>query len=213
MGDPLEAREQHLRQVYAIFGDSSRSFQGQVDAILDRTRDLFDESATIRGERITPLSSDQLLERPAATGQVMEVGWCLRADGSRFPASVTVPARHEAGEFVGFTTITREEDRDARVGMMTAVTPVCDIVDRDFDCYLGEPVSREEIIETADELFARTEYAHELQALFSLASKIGALRFRNRSRNFARTSGISGSKRNSSGCRSRRSRHSRTSTA
>lgn len=72
----------------------------------------------------------------------------------------------------------REQDGDARVAMMTAVTPDWDIVDMEFDCYLEKPVSREEVIETADELFARTEYARELQALFSLASKIGLLRSR-----------------------------------
>lgn len=72
----------------------------------------------------------------------------------------------------------REQDGDARIAMMTAVTPDWDIVDMDFDCYLEKPVSREEVVETADELFARTEYARELQALFSLASKIGLLRSR-----------------------------------
>ncbi|WP_430503475.1 response regulator [Haloparvum sp. PAK95] len=72
----------------------------------------------------------------------------------------------------------RAQDGDARVAMMTAVTPDWDIVDMDFDCYLEKPVSREEVVETADELVARTEYARELQALFSLASKIGLLRSR-----------------------------------
>ncbi|MFB6235245.1 MAG: response regulator [Halopenitus sp.] len=72
----------------------------------------------------------------------------------------------------------RAQDGDARIAMMTAVTPDWDIVDMDFDCYVEKPVSREDIVETADELYARTEYARELQALFSLASKIGLLRSR-----------------------------------
>lgn len=72
----------------------------------------------------------------------------------------------------------RAQDGDARVAMMTASRPDWDILDMDFDCYLEKPVSREEVVETTDELFARTEYARELQALFSLSSKIGLLRSR-----------------------------------
>lgn len=72
----------------------------------------------------------------------------------------------------------RAQSGDARVAMVTAARPDWDIVDMEFDCYLEKPVSREEVVETTDELFERTEYARELQALFSLASKIGLLRSR-----------------------------------
>ncbi|WP_430503476.1 PAS domain S-box protein [Haloparvum sp. PAK95] len=85
-----------------------------VDDVDDNFDDEFGESATIRGERITPLPSDELLERAATKEQVTEVGWCLRADGSRFPASVTVAARYDAGDLVGFTTITRELTKQYR---------------------------------------------------------------------------------------------------
>lgn len=84
------------------------------DEFSDDFDDEFDESATIRGERITPLPSEELLERAATKGQVTEVGWCLRADGSRFPASVTVAARYDAGDLVGFTTVTRELTKQYR---------------------------------------------------------------------------------------------------
>ncbi|MFB6235246.1 MAG: ATP-binding protein [Halopenitus sp.] len=92
-------------------GDSENAFE---TGFGDQFDDEFDESATIRGERITPLSSDELLERAATKGQVTEVGWCVRADGSRFPASVTVAAIHDAGDLVGFTTITRELTKQYR---------------------------------------------------------------------------------------------------
>ncbi|MGB9985915.1 response regulator [Salarchaeum japonicum] len=70
----------------------------------------------------------------------------------------------------------RERDGAARVAMMTAVQPDWDIVEMEFDLYVKKPVTKEEVIETTQKLLSRAEYARELQALFALSEKVGALR-------------------------------------
>ncbi|MEE6208980.1 response regulator [Salarchaeum sp. III] len=70
----------------------------------------------------------------------------------------------------------RERDGNARVAMMTAVQPNWDIVEMEFDLYVKKPVTKEDVIETTQKLLSRADYALELQALFALSEKIGALR-------------------------------------
>ncbi|GAA0656883.1 response regulator [Salarchaeum japonicum] len=70
----------------------------------------------------------------------------------------------------------RDREGNARVAMMTAVQPDWDIVEMEFDLYVKKPVTKEEVIETTQKLLSRAEYARELQALFALSEKVGALR-------------------------------------
>jgi len=72
----------------------------------------------------------------------------------------------------------REQDGEARIAMMTAVDPDLDIADMDFDMYLTKPIGRDELLGAVDDLQSRTTYARELQALFSLSSKLGVLNAR-----------------------------------
>jgi len=72
----------------------------------------------------------------------------------------------------------REQDGEARIAMMTAVDPDLDIVDMDFDMYLTKPVDRDELVGAVEDLSTRATYARELQALFSLGSKLAALHSR-----------------------------------
>lgn len=70
----------------------------------------------------------------------------------------------------------REQEGAARIAMMTAVDPDWDIVDMDFDMYLEKPLGRDDVFAAVDQLFTRAKYARELQALFSLSTKLGMLR-------------------------------------
>jgi len=72
----------------------------------------------------------------------------------------------------------RAQPGESGVGMMTAVQPDWDVVEMEFDLYLKKPVRKEEVIEATQKLLSRAEYARELQALFALSAKVGALRAR-----------------------------------
>jgi len=52
---------------------------------------------------------EELLTEAAETGQATHEGWRVRKDGSRFWANVTIAARYEDGEHVGYTKVV--EDR------------------------------------------------------------------------------------------------------
>jgi len=78
-----------------------------------------------RGEHVSRLYTDAdtaagvpgaHLERARETGSVAEEGWRVRADGSRFRASVTItPMREEAGELTGYASVMRDvTERRAR---------------------------------------------------------------------------------------------------
>lgn len=69
----------------------------------------------------------------------------------------------------------REKGYEARVAMVTAVDPDYDIVEMDFDDYLTKPVSREELVETVDELLILASYDDAVREEFSLAKKQAAL--------------------------------------
>lgn len=72
----------------------------------------------------------------------------------------------------------RAQEGEARIAMMTAVDPDWDIVEMDFDMYLTKPLNQDELLGAVEKLFARAQYAREVQALFSLSSKIGTLQSR-----------------------------------
>lgn len=72
----------------------------------------------------------------------------------------------------------REREGEARVAMMTAVDPDWDVVEMPFDMYLTKPLGRAELVDAVEQLFARTQHAREVQALFALSSKLGALQTR-----------------------------------
>jgi len=68
-----------------------------------------------------------------------------------------------------------ERGLDCRVVMVTAVDPDFDIVDMPFDDYLTKPVTREDLVETVDEMLHRETYDERLQEYFSAASKKATL--------------------------------------
>ena len=65
----------------------------------------------------------------------------------------------------------QSRDLDPRVAMVTAVEPDFDIVEMGFDEYLVKPVSKEDLVETVDQLLLRSEYDEQILELFALASK------------------------------------------
>jgi len=62
-------------------------------------------------------------------------------------------------------------DLDTRVAMVTAVEPDFDIIEMGFDDYLVKPVSKDDLLETIDQLLLRSTYDEQLQEFFALASK------------------------------------------
>ncbi|SDX91136.1 PAS domain S-box protein [Halopenitus persicus] len=50
----------------------------------------------------------ELLTEAAETGQATDEGWRVRSDGTRFWAHVTIAARHDDGEHVGYLKIVRD---------------------------------------------------------------------------------------------------------
>jgi DNA-binding response OmpR family regulator len=68
-------------------------------------------------------------------------------------------------------TAIRERELDCRVAMVTAVEPDFDIVEMGFDDYLVKPVSRDELLDTVDQLLLRSTYDEQMQEFFALASK------------------------------------------
>jgi two-component system response regulator AdeR len=65
----------------------------------------------------------------------------------------------------------RDRELDARVAMVTAVEPDFDIIQMGFDDYLVKPVSKEDLLETTDQLLLRSTYDEQIQEFFALASK------------------------------------------
>jgi DNA-binding response OmpR family regulator len=65
----------------------------------------------------------------------------------------------------------RDRELDTRVAMVTAVEPDFDIIQMGFDDYLVKPVSKEDLLETVDQLLLRSTYDEQIQEFFALASK------------------------------------------
>ena len=65
----------------------------------------------------------------------------------------------------------RDRELDTRVAMVTAVEPDFDIIQMGFDDYLVKPVSKEDLLETVDQLLLRSTYDEQIQDFFALASK------------------------------------------
>lgn len=76
--------------------------------------------------------------------------------------------------------VLREEGYDFPVAMMTAVAPDTDIVDMPFDEYLVKPVDRDDVVDTADELLARSDFSEEVREYFALEATESALSNRER---------------------------------
>ena len=68
-----------------------------------------------------------------------------------------------------------KRDVDCRVAMVTAVEPDFDIVEMGFDAYLTKPVWKDELMETVENLLARTDYSATLREYTSLVGKRAAL--------------------------------------
>lgn len=68
-----------------------------------------------------------------------------------------------------------ERGIDCRVVMVTAVDPDFDIVEMPFDDYLTKPVTREELLDTVDEMQSRESYDDQLQEYFAVVSKKATL--------------------------------------
>jgi len=64
---------------------------------------------------------------------------------------------------------------DCRVVMITGVDPDFDIVGMPFDDYLTKPVTREDLMETVDEMLSRESYDDQMQAYFTAVSKKATL--------------------------------------
>lgn len=64
---------------------------------------------------------------------------------------------------------------DCHVSMLTAVDPDTDVIEMPFDEYLTKPVTREELVETIEELLMRATLSAELQEYTALSSVLGAL--------------------------------------
>lgn len=69
----------------------------------------------------------------------------------------------------------RNRGYDCRVIMVTAVDPDFDIIAMGFDDYLVKPVSKEELLETVDAVYRRTEYSQTMLEYYSLVSKRAVL--------------------------------------
>lgn len=65
----------------------------------------------------------------------------------------------------------QDRELDPRIAMVTAVEPDFDIVEMGFDEYLVKPVTREDLVETVDQLLLRSAYDEQILELFALASK------------------------------------------
>jgi len=65
----------------------------------------------------------------------------------------------------------REAGYDCRVIMVTAVDPDFDIIEMGFDDYLVKPVSKDDLLDVADRMSTRSEYAEVTQKYYALSSK------------------------------------------
>lgn len=71
--------------------------------------------------------------------------------------------------------VIHERNIDCQVAMVTAVIPDFEIVDLPIDEYLTKPISREDLLETVEELLLRAESDIDQQELLSLISRRIAL--------------------------------------
>jgi DNA-binding response OmpR family regulator len=69
----------------------------------------------------------------------------------------------------------REDELGCRVAMVTAVEPDFDILEMGFDAYLSKPVKSTRLVETVENLLARSEYDTLLQEYYSLVEKQATL--------------------------------------
>ena len=69
----------------------------------------------------------------------------------------------------------RERGYDCRVAMVTAVDPDFGVLELSFDEYLVKPLSKEDIHEVVDQMFARSTLDEQRQQLCALISKKAAL--------------------------------------
>ncbi|QLC33971.1 HalX domain-containing protein [Halarchaeum sp. CBA1220] len=69
----------------------------------------------------------------------------------------------------------REQGYDVRVSMLTAVEPDEDILEMPFDEYLVKPVTRDDVVDTVENLLARSEYDDDLQEYFAVSAKLATL--------------------------------------
>jgi CheY-like chemotaxis protein len=69
----------------------------------------------------------------------------------------------------------REVGYDCRVAMVTAVDPDFEIVDMPFDSYLSKPVTRDDVVDTIEELLALSEYDQAVRERFAVERKRAAL--------------------------------------
>ncbi len=76
--------------------------------------------------------------------------------------------------------VLRAEGYEFPVAMMTAVAPDTDIVDMPFDEYLVKPVDRDDVVDTADELLARSDFSEAVREYFALEATEAALSTRER---------------------------------
>jgi len=69
----------------------------------------------------------------------------------------------------------REKRYDTRVAMVTAVDPDFDIIEMPFDDYVLKPVSKEDLIQTIEQLLRHADYEERLRECYSLTAKYAAL--------------------------------------
>ncbi|MEE6208981.1 PAS domain S-box protein [Salarchaeum sp. III] len=117
----LQEREQRFESVvdavdeYAIFmlnadgrvkswNEGAQNIKGyEPDDILgEHIRTFYPEEDRADGK------PERLLAQAAAEGQVHDEGWRVRKDGTEFWADVTISARYDDGELVGYTKVTRD---------------------------------------------------------------------------------------------------------
>lgn len=69
----------------------------------------------------------------------------------------------------------RSQGYEIPIGVVTATEPDFDIIRMDLDYYVTKPVSREELVATVDNLYARSDYDATLEEYSALVSKKAAL--------------------------------------
>ena len=72
----------------------------------------------------------------------------------------------------------REASYDCRVAMVTAVDPDFEIVDMPFDSYLSKPVTRDDVVDTIEELLDLAAYDEAVRERFAVERKRAALESR-----------------------------------
>ncbi|WP_436934156.1 response regulator transcription factor [Halovenus marina] len=69
----------------------------------------------------------------------------------------------------------RQRELNCRVAMVTAVDPDFDIIDMPFDDYIIKPVSRDDLLETINQLLTTAEYESTLRRYYALTAKHATL--------------------------------------